>query len=126
MLREDWSYRRGDIYMADLGERIGSEQGGVRPVIVLQNDVGNFFSPNITIVPVTSKDKKPDQPTHYELVNVRGLDLRSTALGECVETISKQRFIRYLGRLKKKELKGVEEAVKAHLGFYVPESVEAP
>ncbi|SFC70801.1 type II toxin-antitoxin system PemK/MazF family toxin [Butyrivibrio sp. YAB3001] len=126
MLREDWSYRRGDIYMADLGERIGSEQGGVRPVIVLQNDVGNFFSPNITIVPVTSKDKKPDQPTHYELVNVRGLDLRSTALGECVETISKQRVIRYLGRLKKKELKGVEEAVKAHLGFYVPESVEAP
>jgi mRNA interferase MazF len=126
MLREDWSYRRGDIYMADLGERTGSEQGGVRPVIVLQNDVGNFFSPNITIVPVTSKDKKPDQPTHYELVNVRGLDLRSTALGECVETISKQRVIRYLGRLKKKELKGVEEAVKAHLGFYVPESVEAP
>ncbi len=126
MLREDWSYRRGDIYMADLGERIGSEQGGVRPVIVLQNDVGNFFSPNITIVPVTSKDKKPDQPTHYELVNVRGLDLRSTALGECVETISKQRVIRYLGRLKKKELKGVEEAVKAHLGFYIPECVEAP
>jgi mRNA interferase MazF len=126
MLREDWSYRRGDIYMADLGERTGSEQGGVRPVIVLQNDVGNFFSPNITIVPVTSKDKKPDQPTHCELVNVRGLDLRSTALGECVETISKQRVIRYLGRLKKKELKGVEEAVKAHLGFYVPESVEAP
>ena len=112
--------------MADLGERTGSEQGGVRPVIVLQNDVGNFFSPNITIVPVTSKDKKPDQPTHCELVNVRGLDLRSTALGECVETISKQRVIRYLGRLKKKELKGVEEAVKAHLGFYVPESVEAP
>lgn len=126
MLREDWNYRRGDIYMADLGERTGSEQGGVRPVIVLQNDVGNFFSPNITIVPVTSKDKKPDQPTHCELVNVRGLDLRSTALGECVETISKQRVIRYLGRLKKKELKGVEEAVKAHLGFYVPESVEAP
>jgi mRNA interferase MazF len=126
MLREDWNYRRGDIYMADLGERTGSEQGGVRPVIVLQNDVGNFFSPNITIVPVTSKDKKPDQPTHCELVNARGLDLRSTALGECVETISKQRVIRYLGRLKKKELKGVEEAVKAHLGFYVPESVEAP
>ncbi len=126
MLREDWNYRRGDIYMADLGERTGSEQGGVRPVIVLQNDVGNFFSPNITIVPVTSKDKKPDQPTHCELVNVRGLDLRSTALGECVETISKQRVIRYLGRLEKKELKGVEEAVKAHLGFYVPESVEAP
>ena len=126
MLSEDWNYRRGDIYLADLGEGTGSEQGGIRPVIVIQNDVGNFFSPNITIVPVTSKDKKPGQPTHFELVNVRGLSMRSTALGECVETISKQRVIRYMGKLKKKELKGVEEAVKAHLGFYISESIEAP
>ena len=126
MLRENWEYRRGDIYLADLGERTGSEQGGKRPVVVLQNDVGNYYSPNITIVPLTSKDKKPDQPTHYELVNVRGLDTRSTALGECVETISKQRVIRYMGRLKKKELKGVEEAVRVHLGFYVPDSIELP
>ena len=48
MPREDWNYRRGDIYMADLGERTGSEQDGVRPVIVLQNDVGNFFSPTVS------------------------------------------------------------------------------
>ena len=126
MLREDWTYKRGDIYLADLGSGKGSEQSGVRPVIVIQNDVGNYYSPNITIVPLTSKVKKTKQPTHYELVNVKGLDTRSLVLGECVDTISKQRVIRYLGKLRKRELKGVEEAVKAHLGFYLPESIELP
>lgn len=126
IMRENWNYRRGDIYLADLGEGQGSEQGGKRPVVVLQNDIGNHFSPNITIVPVTSKDKKPNQPTHFELAGVKGLDMRSTALGECLATIAKSRVIRYLGKLDDKNLSGVEEAVKAHLGFYIPACVELP
>lgn len=101
-------------------------QGGKRPVVVIQNDIGNHFSPNITIVPLTSKDKKPNQPTHYELADVAGLTTRSTALGECLETIAKERVIRYMGKLSSKEMTGVEEAVKAHLGFYVPECAELP
>lgn len=59
-MKENWVYRRGDIYLANLGVPIGSKQGGVRPVVVLQNDVGNFYSPTITVAPLTTKiQKKP-------------------------------------------------------------------
>mgnify|MGYP000287772963 FL=1 len=54
-MKENWVYRRGDIYLANLGVPIGSKQGGVRPVVVLQNDVGNFYSPTITVAPLTTK-----------------------------------------------------------------------
>ena len=67
-MKENWVYRRGDIYLANLGVPIGSKQGGVRPVVVLQNDVGNFYSPTITVAPLTTKiQKKRSQPTHYFL-----------------------------------------------------------
>ncbi|MCF0129981.1 MAG: type II toxin-antitoxin system PemK/MazF family toxin [Pseudobutyrivibrio sp.] len=125
-MRENWNYHRGDIYLADLGTGCGCEQAGRRPVIVIQNDIGNHFSPNLTIVPLTSKDKKPNQPTHFELDGVRGLPTRSTVLGECLATIAKERVICYMGKLKHSEMAGVEEAVKAHLGFYIPECVELP
>lgn len=125
-MRDNWNYHRGDIYLADLGSGEGCEQGGKRPVVVIQNDIGNHFSPNITIVPLTSKDKKPNQPTHYELKDVRGLTTRSTVLGECLATIAKERVIRYMGKLPAKDMTGIEEAVKAHLGFYIPECVELP
>lgn len=63
-MKENWVYRRGDIYLANLGVPIGSKQGGVRPVVVLQNDVGNFYSPTITVAPLTTKiQKKRSQPT---------------------------------------------------------------
>ena len=57
-MKENWVYRRGDIYLANLGVPIGSKQGGVRPVVVLQNDVGNFYSPTITVAPLTTKIQK--------------------------------------------------------------------
>ena len=62
MRYEDLVYHKGDIYIAELGENFGHEQSGTRPVIIMQNDVGNYFSPTVTIVPLTSKDKKPGQP----------------------------------------------------------------
>ena len=73
-MKENWVYRRGDIYLANLGVPIGSKQGGVRPVVVLQNDVGNFYSPTITVAPLTTKiQKKRSQPTHYFLRKAKGL-----------------------------------------------------
>lgn len=77
-MKENWVYRRGDIYLANLGVPIGSKQGGVRPVVVLQNDVGNFYSPTITVAPLTTKiQKKRNQPTHYFLRKAKGWqDLR--------------------------------------------------
>ena len=64
MLRKDWNYRRGDIYLADLGEHRGNIQGGVRPVINIQNNSGNFFGPTLIVVPLTTELKKLGQPTH--------------------------------------------------------------
>ena len=64
-MRENWIYRRGDIYLVDLGTNVGSEQGGCRPVLLLQNDVGNHFAPTLIVAPVSSRYwKKLKQPTH--------------------------------------------------------------
>lgn len=65
MLKKDWNYRRGDIYLVDLGEHRGNIQGGVRPVINIQNNSGNFFGPTLIVVPLTTELKKLGQPTHY-------------------------------------------------------------
>ena len=74
-LRPDWIYKRGDVYWADLNPFFGSEQGGTRPVLVLQNDAGNFFSPTLIVAPMSSQvDKRTDLPTHIVLEQVRGLD----------------------------------------------------
>lgn len=82
-MKENWVYRRGDIYLANLGVPIGSKQGGVRPVVVLQNDVGNFYSPTITVAPLTTKiQKKRSQPTHYFLRKAKGLARSSMVLAE--------------------------------------------
>ena len=67
---KNWIYRRGDIYLANLNPFKGSEQGGTRPVLVLSNDIGNFYSTLITIAPITSQLKKVEQPTHVLLENV--------------------------------------------------------
>ena len=69
----NWIYKRGDIYLANLNPFKGCEQGGTRPVLVVSNDIGNFFSPLITIAPITSHLKKLDLPTHVLLKDVRGL-----------------------------------------------------
>ena len=73
-MRQTWEYRRGDVYLANLDPVVGAEIGGIRPVLVLQNDVENHFGPTLIIAPMTSNiEKKPARPTHYLLKNVRGL-----------------------------------------------------
>lgn len=125
MMKEGWIFRRGDLYIADLGNPEGSEQGGVRPVVILQNDVGNLHSPTITIAPLTSKtEKKKHQPTHYYIRKAKGLDRPSTVLAEHIDTIDKKRILRYLGKVSKGQMRGIDEAVKEQLKHYIPERME--
>ena len=99
-MKEEWVYHRGDIYLADLGKPIGSQQGGIRPVVVLQNDIGNVFSPTITIAPLTSKfEKKCRQPTHYPLHKAKGLQRLSIVLAEQIGTYDKKCVLRYLSKV---------------------------
>ena len=126
-MKENWVYRRGDIYMANLNPFKGSEQGGTRPVLVLQNNTGNLFCPTLIVAPLTTQvNKKKDQPTHYLLSGVRGLPEDSVALLEQIMTIDKSRVISYLGTVSKEEMRGVGEAIKVSLGIYISGDVEAP
>ena len=92
-MRKNWVYRRGDIYMANLNPFRGSEQGGTRPVVVLQNDDGNFHCPTLIIAPLSSKIKKLGQPTHVLLRRGRGLLL----LIEVYDIINRLKFSLNLG-----------------------------
>ena len=124
-MKENWVYRRGDLYLANLGVPVGSKQGGVRPVVVLQNDVGNYYAPTITIAPLTSKiEKKRKQPTHFFLRKAKGLAKPSMVLAEQLDTCDKICVIRYLGRVSKGQMRGIDEAVRIQLGYYIPEQSE--
>ena len=124
-MKENWVYRRGDLYLANLGVPVGSKLGGVRPVVVLQNDVGNYYAPTITIAPLTSKiKKKRKQPTHFFLRKAKGLAKPSMVLAEQLDTCDKICVIRYLGRVSKGQMRGIDEAVRIQLGYYIPEQAE--
>ncbi|MCQ4794179.1 type II toxin-antitoxin system PemK/MazF family toxin [Anaerofustis stercorihominis] len=126
-MRENWNYRRGDIYKANLNPYRGSEQGGTRPVIVLQNNVGNYFSSTLVVAPLTSKVyNKKNIPTHYVIKNVPKLDEESLVLLEQITTIDKERIIEYIGKVPKEDMTGIEEAIKISLGFEIPVEIEAP
>ena len=122
----NWIYKRGDIYLANLNPFKGCEQGGTRPVLVVSNDIGNFFSPLITIAPITSHLKKLDLPTHVLLKDVRGLTTDSVVCLEQLKGIDKLRIIKYLGKISKEQMAAVEDAALESLGIVLPECVEAP
>ena len=107
---------RGDIYYADLNPVVGSEQGGIRPVLVIQNNVGNRFSPTIIVAAVTSKTTK-SQPTHHALSALYGLDRESIVLLEQIRTIDKQRLREYVGALNCVDMKGVEKSIAISVGL---------
>ncbi|RKM55695.1 helix-turn-helix domain-containing protein [Butyrivibrio sp. X503] len=92
--------KRGDIYLADLGQNIGSVQRGERPVIVVQNNKGNRFSPTITVIPTTTKiHRSKGFPTHVILDHMGGLDEESASMAEQITTISRDKLVRYIGSL---------------------------
>ena len=125
-MRKNWVYRRGDIYIANLNPFRGSEQGGTRPVLVLQNNDGNFYCPTLIVAPLSSKLKKPNLPTHFLLKKGQGLITDSIVELEQIKTIDKCRIQRYIGKITPEQMSGVEEAIQKSLGMYIPECVEAP
>ncbi len=123
---EDWIFRRGDIYLANLNPFKGSEQGGTRPVLVLQNNDGNIYCPTLIVAPMTTQLKKTDLPTHISFEKVRGLPLPSMVSLEQIKTIDKRRILSYLGKLTREQMCEVDAACMRSLGMVVPECVEAP
>ena len=123
---KDWIYRRGDIYMANLNPFKGSEQGGRRPVLVLQNNDGNYYCPTLIIAPITSQRKKISLPTHCWFKKIYGLPEASMVTLEQIRTIDKSRVEKYLGRLSRKQMAEVEDALRESLGMEISECVEAP
>ena len=126
-MNDNRDYHRGDIYLADLNPFVGSEQGGTRPVLILQNDAGNFFCPTLIIAPITSRIwKKNEQPTHCRIENVKCLSDTSIVLLEQIKTIDKRRVKKYLGKLDEEQMKKVDDCIEISLGLHIPECAEAP
>ena len=108
---------RGDIYLANLNPYKGSEQGGKRPVIIIQNDVGNHYSPTVIVTAVTSRFfKKRALPTHVLLDNAE-LEKNSLALLEQIRTIDKSRLIRKIGRVPEEKMKEINQAIHVSLSL---------
>ena len=111
-LTKDWKYLRGDIYYADMEPHIGSEQGGTRPVVVLQNDVGNRYAPTLIVATVTSRtEKKKYQPTHVLIAHNTAFEKPSVVQMEQIFTIDKSRIQRFLGQTTRYEMRRIEEAL---------------
>lgn len=111
------SIKRGDIYYADLSPVVGSEQSGIRPILIIQNDIGNKFSPTIIGVPITSKVKS-NLPTHIEIEgNKYGLEKDSIILTEQIRTLDKSRLKEKVGKLDKKTLDKVKKAIEISCGL---------
>ncbi|OUQ36590.1 type II toxin-antitoxin system PemK/MazF family toxin [Massilimicrobiota timonensis] len=118
MLNKDWVYRRGDIYYVDLNPVIGSEQGGSRPVVVIQNNSGNRHAPTLIVAMITSKTSKNGQlPTHYLLKENPALDEPSVVLLEQLRTVDKRRVREYLGRTSKREMLAIDKALVKSLSL---------
>ena len=112
--------RRGDLFYADLNPVVGSEQGGIRPVLVIQNDVGNHFSPTVVAAAITSRKAKNSLPTHILLENVPGLAPTSLLLLEQLRTIDRKRLRGYIGRISKEKMLEVDTALAISIGTGYP------
>ena len=110
--------KRGDIFYADLSPVVGSEQGGIRPVLIVQNDVGNKYSPTVIIVAITSQINKAKLPTHIELAGDEYcLSKDSVILAEQVRTIDKRRLKERIGRLDDVLMAQIDLALKISFGI---------
>ena len=109
--------KRGDIYKADLSPVVGSEQGGIRPVVIVQNDMGNRYSPTIIVVPITTRLNKRNLPTHTK-INNSSLLKESIALMEQIRTIDKSRLIEFIGVLNESEMNRITEALRISIDVW--------
>lgn len=109
--------KRGEIYYANLDPVQGSEQGGMRPVLIIQNDLGNKFSPTVIVLPLTSRMGKTPLRTHVPVLPpMGGLQKPSVILCEQVRTLEKSRLRRFVGALRQDKLRQVERALSVALG----------
>lgn len=110
--------KRGDIYYADLSPVVGSEQGGIRPVLIVQNNVGNKFSPTVIAAAITSQRDKTDLPTHIKVdADGCGLSKDSIVLLEQVRTIDKQRLKEKMGSLDLNSMNKIDRALSVSFGL---------
>lgn len=111
--------KRGDVYFADLSPVRGSEQGGQRPVVIIQNDIGNRYSPTVIVAAITAKIAKAKLPTHVEVeASSVGLLKDSVVLLEQVRTIDKTRLIQKLGHLDDRVMERVDKALLISIGLF--------
>ena len=110
--------KRGDIYYADLSPVVGSEQGGIRPVLIIQNDVGNRYSPTVIAAAITSKQSKNKPPTHIAIeAGDCGLHKDSVVLLEQVRTLDKRRLKEKMGSIDYRSMKAVNQALSVSFGL---------
>ena len=115
----DNSVKRGDIFYADLSPVVGSEQGGVRPVLIVQNDTGNRHSPTVIAAAITSQTGKARLPTHIELsAKTYGLPKDSVVLLEQIRTLDKRRLREHMGRLDEAQMQRVDNAIAVSFGLH--------
>ncbi len=123
MERSFHDFHRGEVYYADLNPVFGHEQGGIRPVVILQNDTGNYYSPTLIVAAVTRRTfKKPSQPTHVVLDDAEGLD-PSLFMLEVIRTIDKRRVRSYVGKLTGEQMGRINSALMKSVGLdkdYIP------
>ena len=111
MMQKGWRYHRGDIYFANLNPVCGSEQGGKRPVVVIQNEVGNTHAPTLIVASITTRGEKRKLPTHYLVEENAAFDEPSMIMLERLCTIDKDRILGYLGKISQKEMLNVDKAL---------------
>lgn len=107
---------RGDIFYADLSPVVGCEQGGTRPVLVLQNDIGNRYGPTVIVCAITGKPKKP-LPTHAVIASAGRLSRESFALLEQIRTIDRTRLRGWIGKLDEQEMEEINQALSISIGL---------
>lgn len=110
--------RRGDIFYADLSPVVGSEQGGIRPVLIVQNDVGNKYSPTVIAAAITSQTEKTNLPTHITVSSYEcGLQRDSIVLLEQIRTLDKRRLRECMGRLEENVMNKIDKAISISFGL---------
>lgn len=115
---EKLAIKRGDVFFADLSPVVGSEQGGTRPVLIIQNDIGNRFSPTVIVAAITAQIQKAKLPTHVEITAARhGFERDSVILLEQVRTIDKSRLTDKITHLDEALMKQVDEALQVSFGL---------
>lgn len=109
--------KRGEIYIANLGEKDGSVQAGIRPVLIIQNDIGNKYSPTVIIAPLTTKRRlKSFLPTHFFINNSCGLK-QSILMAEQIQTINKILLHKYICKLDDEQMENIDKTIKISLGL---------